>query len=96
VTLPGLDALRDSIDALDHQILVLLRQRVELVLQVGELKRQHQAEVYDPERERRVLEALANAAQPPLSPDTARRIFERIIDESRSQEQRHVGLAGDS
>jgi monofunctional chorismate mutase len=93
VTLPGLDALRDSIDEIDQQILKLLRRRLELVLEVGELKSQHQAEVYDPDRERRVLDALTNAAEPPLRPDTARRIFERIIDESRSQEQRHVAEA---
>lgn len=92
--MPGLDALRNSIDAIDHQILELLRQRVELVLEVGELKRQHQAEVYDPARERRVLDALARAALPPLTPETARRVFERIIDESRSQEQQHVAAPG--
>jgi len=90
VALPGLKELRDGIDEVDHRILELLKKRFELVLKVGELKRQHQAGVYDAERERRVLDALARAAEPPLSPETARRIFERIIDESRSQEQRHV------
>jgi chorismate mutase len=90
VTLPGLDALRERIDEIDQQILRLLEQRVRLVLEIGELKRRHQAEIYDPERERRMLEALARAAEPPLRPATARRIFERIIDEMRSHEQRHV------
>jgi chorismate mutase len=90
VALPGLKELRESIDEVDKSILLLLKRRFELVLQVGELKREHQAGVYDAERERRVLDALARAAEPPLSPETARRIFERIIDESRSQEQRHV------
>lgn len=90
MTLPGLDDLRSSIDALDEQILDLLRRRLELVLQVGELKREHAATVYDPDRERRVLDRLASQALPPLSASTARRIFERIIDESRSEEQRHV------
>lgn len=90
MTLPGLKPLRDSIDEIDHQILELLRARLVLVLQVGELKRAHQRVVYDPERERDVLDKLARAAKSPLEPATARRIFERIIDESRSQEQRHV------
>jgi chorismate mutase len=90
VNLPGLAPLRTAIDDIDRRILELLRARVELVLQVGELKRQHDCEVYDADRERRVLDGLANAARSPLTPETTRRIFERIIDESRTQEQRHV------
>ncbi|MEN9579567.1 MAG: hypothetical protein RJA70_2576 [Pseudomonadota bacterium] len=90
---PGLEPLRAAIDSIDQQILRLLTQRIELVLQVGEAKRQHAAPVYDPERERSVLARLAAAAEPPLQPDRARRIFERIIDECRSQEQQHVSVA---
>lgn len=90
MTVPGLKNLRESIDAIDRRILELLRERVALVLQVGELKRQHQANVYDPERERTLLESLARAAMPPLDAQIVRRVFERIVDESRSIEQRHV------
>lgn len=90
MTLPGLPDLREQIDAIDQQIVQLVRRRLELVLKVGEIKRVHGVRVYDPERERRILEELARAAQPPLKPETVRRIFERIIDESRSQEQHHV------
>jgi chorismate mutase-like protein len=89
-SLPGLKALRESIDEIDRRILELLHRRVELVLQVGELKRQHQAKIYDPERERSVLDALSARTTPPLEAQTVRRVFERIIDESRSIEQRHV------
>ncbi len=88
--LPGLEELRKRIDEVDQQILGLLRQRVELVLKVGEIKREHNVRVYDPERERRILDALSARAEPPLQQDRARRIFERIIDESRSQEQHHI------
>lgn len=91
VNVPGLKALRDSIDSVDRRILELLRERVQLVLQVGELKRQHQANVYDPDRERTLLDALSRAALPPLDAHTVRRVFERIVDESRSIEQRQVG-----
>lgn len=88
--LPDLEPLRRQIDDVDRQLLELLRERVRLVLEVGELKQQHGSPVYDPERERQVLDRLAQSAEPPLDAETARRIFERIIDESRSQEQRHV------
>ncbi len=88
--LPGLTELRDEIDAIDARILELLRHRLELVLRVGEIKRAHNVKVYDPERERRVLDKLAASAKPPMRAETARRIFERIIDEARSQEKHHI------
>lgn len=89
-TKPDLDQLRLSIDAVDQQILKLLHERVRLVVQVGEYKRERDMPVYDPERERALLERLCRAAEPPLDADTIRRIFERLVDESRRIEQHHV------
>jgi len=88
--LPELDALRGQIDAIDKQILALITERVGFVLRVGELKRKHGIAVYDAARERAILDSLAALAQPPLEPNTVRRIFERMIDEARSLEQQHV------
>lgn len=85
-----LDTLRVAIDAVDQRISQLLAERVRLVLAVGEYKRKNGLAVYDPERERSVLERLAKAAEPPLDGDTVRRVFERLIDESRRIEQHHV------
>lgn len=89
VSLPGLSDLRDAIDSVDAQMLELLRKRLELVLKVGAVKSAHGVKVYDPERERQVLNRLASAAQPPMRPEMVRRIYERIIDEYRSIEQHH-------
>lgn len=83
--------LRRDIDAVDQQLLKLLHDRVRLVLQVGEYKRANNMKVYDPERERVVIDRLCSAAEPPLDAETIRRIFERLIDESRRIEQHHVG-----
>ena len=88
---PDLDALRRSIDAVDLKLLELIGERVRLVLQVGEYKARKGLAIYDPERERRLLERLTAAAEPPLEPGTVRRIFERLIDESRRLEQHHSG-----
>lgn len=82
--------LRQEIDAVDTQILELLHRRLELVFQVGEIKREHGVRVYDPERERQMLARLAEAARPPMNGETVRRIFERIIDEFRAQEKHHI------
>ena len=91
VTVPDLDALRRSIDEIDSRLLALIEERVRLVLAVGDYKRQHDLPIYDPERERKLLERLTAEARPPLEQGTVRRIFERLIDESRRLEQRHAG-----
>jgi chorismate mutase len=85
-----LDELRRSIDAVDQQILKLLHDRVRLVLAVGEYKRERGIPVYDPSRERALLDRLCKAADSPLDAETARRIFERIIDECRRIEHHHI------
>ncbi len=89
-----LEALRRQIDSVDERILGLVAERVGLVLRVGELKRSSGAAVYDPERERRVLERLGHQAVPPLDRETVQRVFERLIDESRRLELAHVRRTG--
>ena len=56
--------LRDSIDAIDQQILLLLAQRLRLVLEVGELKRVNKVDVYDPWVDHAEAERLAVLTKP--------------------------------
>ena len=79
--------LREAIDSVDAEILRLVASRVELVLSIAEYKRARQMPVYDPDRERAVIERLLGLAPANLDPQLVRRIFERIIDESRRVEQ---------
>ena len=90
VIVPELESLRIAIDEVDRQILALIAERVRLVLAVGDVKRERNMPVYDPERERRILDRLAASAPAPLDGTTVRRIFERLIDEARRLEQSHV------
>lgn len=85
-----LEALRERIDTIDEQILRLVQERVRIVLEVGAYKRARGVSVYDPERERAMLERLASQAREPLDRGTVRRIFERLIDESRRLEHHMV------
>lgn len=82
-----LEDLRNGIDAVDAEILSLVARRIELVLQIAGYKRQRGLPVYDPERERTVIERLIGLAPAQLDAGLVRRIFERIIDESRRVEQ---------
>lgn len=87
---PEMEALRREIDRIDRQILELFTARVRAVLSVGDYKRARDIPVYDADRERSVLDRLCSAAESPLDGDTVRRLFERVIDESRRIEQHHV------
>ncbi len=87
---PGLQKLREAIDQIDRQIVELLAERLRLVIKVGEIKLAHQLAVYDPNRERELIERVTSAATDPLTPGMVQRIFECIIRESRNLEQKHV------
>lgn len=88
--LPEIPELRVSIDRIDRQLVELIAERLRLVMQVGEVKRRSGLNAYDPNRERDLLERVGRAAPKPLEPDMAQRIFERIIEESRNLEKRHM------
>jgi chorismate mutase len=80
-------ALRDAIDALDEQLVALLNARANCALEIGEIKRVLQMEIYQPDRERAVLQHVRDVNQGPLDGDAIARLFERIIDEARRLER---------
>jgi len=88
---PGdqLQNLRDRIDLLDEAILALLNERSLCANKIGEVKKRRSLAVYDPARESEVLAKVVASNEGPLPDGAARRLFERIIDETRSLE-RHL------
>lgn len=80
---------RAKIDALDKQVLDLLTERAKCVLEVGKIKSQQNAQIFNPERERQIIQKILSENKGPLDDDGLRRIFERIIDEMRRIEQEH-------
>ena len=82
--------LRIRIDEVDEQILKLLNRRAGYALKIGHIKRIAGLEVYVPERERQVLAHVQDENLGPLSDGAVKRLFERIIDESRRLEQERV------
>lgn len=59
VEIMDLDQLRQQIDHLDETLLQLLNQRMEVVKQIGELKRSANTVIYRPEREKSIIDRLA-------------------------------------
>ncbi|MGI8672956.1 MAG: chorismate mutase [Luteitalea sp.] len=80
-------ALRDRIDALDEQIVGLLNARAACALEIGEIKRQVGMAIYQPNREKAVLDHGRGVNPGPLDGDAIARLFERIIDEARRLER---------
>ena len=82
-----LSRLRDAIDRVDEVIVRLLNQRAKYAIQIGEIKPVLGMAIYAPEREKQVLLHVERTSDGPLNPTTIRRLFERIIDESRRVER---------
>ena len=78
---------RKRIDELDEQLVKLLNERSRCAAEVGKLKRQAGTPLYQPAREREILDRLRKMNGGPLSNDALKRLFERILDEARSVEQ---------
>jgi chorismate mutase len=80
---------RRKIDEIDRKLVELLNERSHCVREIGRLKKVDGTPLYQPDRERQVLEAVEAVNRGPLSGAAIRRLFERILDEARSVE-RHV------
>jgi chorismate mutase len=87
----AIDEWRRRIDALDTQLMGLLNSRSACAVEIGKVKRALGLPVYSPEREAWILERVTRENPGPLDSASVRRVFERIIDESRRLER----LAGE-
>jgi chorismate mutase-like protein len=84
-----LDDLRKNIDRVDEVLVRLLNERARCACEIGRLKKDLGVEIYQPDREKQVLDHVRGvAAEGPLGPDAIARLFERIIDEARRLERR--------
>jgi len=82
-----LTRLRDAIDRVDDVLVKLLNQRALYAVEIGEIKGMIALPVYSAEREKEVLLHVEQASAGPLESSAVRRLFERIIDESRRVER---------
>jgi chorismate mutase len=83
----GIAKIRRRIDEIDSEIVRLLSERARCALEIGRIKRELGVPVYDPERERQIVERVVRANAGPLGEDALRRLYERVLDESRRAER---------
>lgn len=79
--------LRENIDQVDSVLVKLLNQRAQWALDIGEVKREADLPIYQPDREKAVLARVQQLNRGPLGQAAVQRLFERIIDESRRLER---------
>lgn len=79
---------RDRIDAIDRAVIHLLNERAQCAVAIGAIKKHIGMIVYQPAREEAVLQNVMAANPGPLEDTAVRRLFERVIDETRALERR--------
>jgi chorismate mutase-like protein len=78
---------RRKIDEIDKRLVELLNERSSCVVEIGRIKQTTGDALYQPDREKQVLDGVVNANPGPLPDAAIRRLFERILDEARSVER---------
>jgi len=85
-----IDEIRQNINQLDNELLQIFNQRAALALKIGEVKKELGLPIYDPRREKLIFERMKTLNGGPLDDAAITRLFERVIDESRSLERTHA------
>ncbi len=80
---------RSEIDQIDLQLVVLLNRRSRCAIEIFKIKEKINLGIYDPKREDEVIGLVQEATRGPLSKAAIKRLFERIIDESRRVEREY-------
>lgn len=82
--------LRSEIDILDKSIVKYLSKRTVFAILIGRVKRTLNIPTYSPEREKDIANKISSYVDEPLSKEALKRIYERIIDESRSLQKQEI------
>ncbi len=85
--LEELEKLRQHINKIDQQILILLNKRAELSLKVGKVKTSNQENIFKPFREKHILHSLLQDNSGPLPQDHLQAIYREILSSSRTLQQ---------
>jgi len=81
---------RKKIDELDRQLVRLLNERARAAQEIGQLKRNTTMPIYEPQREKVILENVRAHNTGPLADLDLTQIYERIIDVMRRLQQREI------
>lgn len=86
--------LREHIDRVDAELLLLLERRLKLALQVAALKRDQGLPAHDPAREAEMLHNVRDRAGGELAPDEAAAFIQNVLEHSRQWVARRAAGEG--
>src|SRR5882762_1925693 len=81
---------RKKIDEIDQKLVEMLNERAQAAQEIGRLKRNSQLPIYEPDRERIVLEQVQAINQGPLEHRHLMQIYERIMDVMRNVQKEEI------
>ncbi|MGV2874915.1 bifunctional 3-deoxy-7-phosphoheptulonate synthase/chorismate mutase [Macrococcus capreoli] len=89
-----LNHLRDRIEAINIEILKLLSERGEIAKLIGEEKRKQGTAIYDPEREKEMINRLQDMNNGPFDDNVIKQLFKEIFKAStelqKSNSEKHL------
>ena len=81
---------RKKIDEMDLKLVELINQRAAAAREIGKLKNNTNLPIYEPDREKLILENVRKANRGPLPDSEIQHVFERIIDVMRKLQQQEI------
>jgi len=81
---------RMKVDDLDRKLAALLNERAAAAVEIGQLKRNTNLPIYEPEREREVIANVQRSNTGPLAERDLAQIYERIMDVMRSIQKHEI------
>ncbi len=79
-----LSKLRNEVDKIDAELIDILIRRINLSIEIGRIKRSMGLKTYDFSREKEIENNIDKLLENPQVKKSLKRIYERIIDESRA------------
>jgi chorismate mutase-like protein len=77
---------RKVLDLIDQKLLTLLNHRLWIALEIGKIKKEMGKKIYDPKREKEVLERLKRTNKGPLKEEDLKKIFATIMKMCRKSQ----------
>ena len=77
---------RKEIDLIDQKLSNLLHQRLRIALEIGKMKKERRENVYDPRREKEILERLERKNKGPMKKEDLKKIFRMIMKVCRKSQ----------
>lgn len=70
---------RKELDLLDQKLLTLLNRRLRITLEIGKIKKGIGKKIYDPGREKEILDRLEQRNKGPLKEEDLKKLFTAIM-----------------